>query len=195
MLRPRQTVQERRISANLCPPCHKFVWLRTCYDPSLQAQYDELLHASGAMGDMAMGREWVLDDAALYDLGSDRGEIVRRTVRRIPSLCDPYWASVEEDYERYLDYEEEDGDESELERASNRVRSALCVVDEGAIKERMIKVFWLGADGQCLWHNEIDPADVEEMSGTFLGGYTLSEGVETLFTRGERGCRMAVWRW
>ncbi|SPO05069.1 uncharacterized protein DNG_07754 [Cephalotrichum gorgonifer] len=185
VLRPHQTPQERRISAHVSPPCYNFVWLRTCYDPELQSQYDELLRASGAEGDLAMGREWVLDDATLYDFGSERSEIVTRIVRRIPSLCDTYWASVEEDYDYRV--ENESADESELVRASNRVRSGVCVADEGAIKEQMVKIFWLGEHGQCLWHNEVEPDMVEEMSGTFKGGYSLSEGVGTLFTEGERG--------
>ena len=176
VLRPHQTPQERFISANLAPPCGTFVWLRTCYDPALQSQYDELFRASGAGGDIAMEPEWVLDEAARYDFGSERREIVARLVRRIPSLGDVYWAGVEEDYEHWSAESFERGDESELVRASNRVRSGVCVVDEEDIRKRMIKVFWLGAHGECLWHNEVAPDMVENMSGAFLGGYSLEEG-------------------
>ena len=188
VLRPHQTPQERFISANLAPPCGTFVWLRTCYDPALQSPYDELLRASGAADELAMGPEWILDDAARYDFGSaERSEIVARLVQRIPSLGDVYWASVEEDYEHWSVERFETGDESEPLRASNRVRSGVCVVDEEAIWTQMIKVFWLGVHGECLWHNEIAPDRVEEMSGTFKGGYSLEEGAGGLFTEGERG--------
>jgi hypothetical protein len=161
--------------------------LRTCYDPALQSQYDELLRASGAGGDLAMGPEWILDNAARYDFGSERSEIVARLVRRIPSLCDPYRASVEEDYDVYRVEDQESGHESELVRASNRVRSGVCVVDEEAIRKQMVKIFWLGEHGQCLWHNEVAPDMVEAMSGVFKGGFSLEEGVEGFFTVGERG--------
>lgn len=168
----------------MCQPCNNFVWLRTCYDTSLQAEYDDLFSASGI--DYAMGDDWVLDNVALYDFGSDRAEIVKRIVRRILSLCDVYWASVVEDYDLFLEGEEVGG-RDELEEASLRARSAVCVVDEGAIREKMIKVFWLGAHGECLWHNEVEPGEIEGMCGTFRGGYSLVEGVETIFTHGCKG--------
>lgn len=186
MLRPYQTVQERNICAHVIPACDNFIWLRTCYIPELQGQYEELLGISGAEDDLGVGRPWILDDAKLYDFGSDRDTIVTRIAQRMPSLCDSFPASVIEDYEQ-LEENLETGDETELEKASHRVRSVLCVIDEEAINNQVIKLFWLGPYGKCLWHNQIEPGELQEITGTFRGSFTLVEAIWSFGTEGERG--------
>jgi len=191
VLLPFQTAQERRISLRLkAPNCDNPVWLRLCYDPALEARYAEL-ESRSVIGAPPSGvdRDMVLDNADLYNLGSNPGRdaILEMVTRRIPAIADTIIGSVIEDYEGYE--LSEDADEEPLERASEMTVMLLCVVDDAAVEEGLVKLFWLDSHGRCVWSNKIDPPDLQSMRGTFLGGYTLAEAVDTYLAHGnEDGC-------
>jgi hypothetical protein len=76
VLRPHQTFQERYL--NLVPTT---LWLRTCYAPEFAGAYSEM---TLALDEIGLGPEQMLDNKALYNLGTEWNHILKR----IPSLCD-----------------------------------------------------------------------------------------------------------
>ncbi|KAH7240388.1 hypothetical protein B0J15DRAFT_553259 [Fusarium solani] len=95
VLQPHQTIQERNICANrwgLATP----VWVRTCYEPALEDECQELKEDWAWEEDGSSGacpeEYFLLEDAALNDAGPDydRDHILRTIVTRLPCLGDFY---------------------------------------------------------------------------------------------------------
>jgi hypothetical protein len=166
---PFQTVQERKIQPNgLEDP----VWLRTCYNPDLDEAYEELAdNAELAEGYSITNSAAVLDNSSLYNFGSDWTKILTR----IPRLCDFVTGSVSEDYNDWEEYKAGDCEMSGLERISRHVHTVVYVVDEDAIKERLVKIMWLDSHGNCVWDNKMKPEGLTALRGGLTGGGSLCE--------------------
>lgn len=194
-LQPFQTAEERRIGLRLTAPnCGYPVWLRLCYDPDLEERYADLEGRSSISdgGDGAVDRDMVLDNANLYNLGPRPGRdaILEMVLRRIPAITDNIMGSVIEDYEGYeMDEISQHPSEPPIELASLRAVMVLYVVDNEAVEEDLIKLFWMDVHGRCVWSNKVEPSELFAMRGCLLRGYSLSEVAETYCTRGnDDGC-------
>ncbi|KAF7546068.1 hypothetical protein G7Z17_g8690 [Cylindrodendrum hubeiense] len=176
VLQPHQTIQERNVSALIEFGYTTPLWLRVCYDPDLEDQYNRFLDNCDIEDFFNMEDEqddMTLDDALLYDAGPsyDRDAILNTMVTRIPSLFDKPRSF-------HMDPESEvDGEKSALEFAEERAHTFLFVADAEAIKEHMLKIMWLDCYGNCVWNNKIEPCEVAGMCAMFLGGFTLTEAV------------------
>ncbi|RSM08483.1 hypothetical protein CDV31_008120 [Fusarium ambrosium] len=188
VLQPHQTIQERNICANrwgLATP----VWVRTCYEPALEDEYEDLKEDWACEGDGLLGacpeEYFLLEDAALYDAGPDydRDHIVRTIVTRLPSLGDfyPYPHKLERKEEELEELKGQEGEVSnyKLVAASCKAEAVLYVLDAEAIRENLIKLMWLDGNGNRIWNNKIEPSSMEGMRATFSDGYTLLEATET----------------
>ena len=128
--------------------------------PDLQAVFMEIKDSTGVGEDAGISD--YLDDEALYNFGSDWSKILFR----LPELCDTQQL-LEEESLVYLPEEIEGGEE---ERASVAVVTRLFLVDEEALRERLLKVLWLDAHGFCVWWNKLELVDLENFHGRCLRG-------------------------
>lgn len=175
ILEPRQTPQERNISTGFCGGLAP-IWLRTCYLPELEPQYQDLAERAelGPARSVEPGR--VLDDRTLYDFGED-WEMV---LGRLPGLMDGTWWDEEGEYPE----EEIEEGEDDVEQASRRVRNLVYVVDEEAVRKGLVKVKWLDEIGCAVWENWIVPECLMGFTVGLLDGLTLAKAVEGLDPRG-----------
>ena len=121
---------------------------------------------STGVGDDA-GISDYLDDEALYKFESDWSKILFR----LPELCDTQQL-LEEESSVYLPEEIEDEEE---DRANGAVVTRLFLIDEEALRERILKVLWLDAHGTCVWWNKLELVDLESFHGRCLRGWNLCE--------------------
>jgi hypothetical protein len=165
-------VQERKIQPN---GTEDPVWLRTCYDIDLEEAYQELREGadlSEGYGLSNIASE--LDDSSLYNFAADW----KRVLIRLPEFCDYCAGSVSEDYDEWEEFVEGNSEMGELEKISRRISSVVYVVDEEAIRERLVKVMWLDYHGNCVWDNKSKPEDLESLRAGLIGGGSLYEMVE-----------------
>lgn len=177
VLIPRQTIQERNIGSSRHTMLTEPIWLRTCYDAELDAAYWELRDMCELGGYTSLDPDRILEDATLYDFGSDKDAILAGVLERIPTLCDFEMTDSPEHLEG--EYDRLDGTEDALERADKEAVFLMYVVDAEAIREKLVKIMWLDIHGRCRWYSKSDHYDVMELRGMFLGAYRLVEALES----------------
>lgn len=150
------------------------VWLRTCYSSDLDEVYEELAARSELYDGYGIDSRMVLDDSSIYNFSLDWSKILTR----IPMLCDFIQGSVLEDCEVWEQHETGEGEQSELERASVHAHTLVYVVDEEAIKERVVKLMWLDSHGNRVWDNKMNPESLSSLQGALAGSVSLYEEVE-----------------
>lgn len=67
----------------------------------------------------------------------------------------------------------------DLGSQSDRMEIYVFVLDKECAKRKFIKILWLDCFGRQLLLGKIDPGDVEEMLGMFLGGFSMAEAVDS----------------
>jgi hypothetical protein len=176
VLLPHQTVQERNAALSAHLGTQSPAWLRTCYDPGLAAQYSEFAavkeHAS-----VSYQPSNVFDDEERYaELASDW----RGILRKVPSIPDAFQVLGDPDVEipdRTNDDWEEAPEErqTDLYEAQKRMATLLYLIDEEALRQKVIKLLWLDRHGNCIWNNTIRPENIDALKGPIMQGYTLAE--------------------
>ena len=146
------------------------IWLRTCYAPELAANYTAL----GLLDDFVNPRN-VLDDEALY--GSFAGDW-RQIFIRVPSIPDVQQILGDPDLEADPIPDENWGEPDEeyqrpAHEAQKREKTIMYLLDEEALRERVTKVMWLDAHGNCVWDFKI--RDIWEFQGPLLRGLFITE--------------------
>jgi hypothetical protein len=178
-LRPFQTRSERLISAQ--PPGQtEPLWLRTCYDPSLASAYEDMFSDCYVGDASGIPAKCVVDEVGLYDWPGPDGW--QNILTRIPGLCDVVQGSVEEDYEfEDEEYQHEGEEEDEaLGLASFKSRVLIYVLDEEALRQKLVKMMWLDIHGNCVWRSKIKPDEVRDFGGGLKDGQTLADSIERL---------------
>ncbi|KFZ10612.1 hypothetical protein V501_05115 [Pseudogymnoascus sp. VKM F-4519 (FW-2642)] len=178
-LRPFQTRSERLISAQ--PPGQtEPLWLRTCYDPSLAYAYEDMFSDCYVGDSSGIPAKCVMDEVGLYDWPGPDGW--QNILTRIPGLCDVVQGSVEEDYEfEDEEYQHEGEEENEaLGLASFKSRVLIYVLDEEALRQKLVKMMWLDIHGNCVWRSKIKPDEVRDFGGGLKDGKTLADSIERL---------------
>jgi hypothetical protein len=141
------------------------VFLRTCYDPELEDVYKGLRASAfynfNSGGPLSEGLD--LDDEALYGgLGGDWTKILLR----VPSIVDVSQDSVLENYGDHYpvdwkwkdpEYAKEPEEEFKkaFHRAEMKIVAMVCLVDEPALRENVVKLMFLDRHGNCVWDNKM----------------------------------------
>lgn len=162
-------------------------WLRTCYEPSLEAKYDSLKRAAGAgVSDYSK----VLDDSTRYNFENKNEDSWRRVLNRMPGITDLsglvdmdgdgnnlYYKTGQNDMGMTSQAEEEDGDCRDLALAELKIQAGIYLLDREAIESGLIKDLWLDEHGNAIWENRLDPltSDMEALAGALIGTTSLIE--------------------
>jgi hypothetical protein len=171
VLAPFQTIRERNLSEYIANNSHDPVCLRTCYEPELIPAYEEII---ANFDDDVRDARLLLDDDALYgQVGDDWAQ----ALLRLPLIPD---TTV---YEDDLDGEEEPIDLSPpdeesmlpLYDAALKDKSVMYLLDEEALKEKVVKILWLDIHGNCVWRNTIRPDEATSFESRPRTGGTLWE--------------------
>ncbi|CAJ2512947.1 Uu.00g010660.m01.CDS01 [Anthostomella pinea] len=146
-----QTVRERNLSFWVHSGRNSPVWLRTCYLPELAV---------------------ILDDEALY---APLAEDWSRILLRVPVIPDTgRYSYGEEVIEDLHDFDERPGPGEEfklpLYEAALKERTMLYLIDEEALREKLIKILWLDIHGSCVWENRLRPDERLEFRGRMFEG-------------------------
>jgi hypothetical protein len=168
VLAPFQTEQERNIAflANRESP----VWLRTCYAPDLAQNRISQTELDGIVN-----YRNILDDEALYGgLAGDWRQIYFRVpslpdVVRIYGDPDPPDDTIPDDQCN----EPEEEYQRPLYEAERLERNFLYLLDEEALREKVVKVMWLDVHGKCVWDFKI--RDLDDFQGPLHRGLFVSE--------------------
>lgn len=141
--------------------------MRTCYDPALESNYQDLLDTADPYHDI------VLDDEALY--GQDgRWECI---LQRMPMLCDrDTWGSLDEvpTYHHLEDRPDENSPTFEMWDATKREVAMVYLLDRQALQEKLLTVIWLDNFGECVWWYRVDPDQMLEFEGGIASGCGLN---------------------
>lgn len=187
VLEGRQTADERDLGIRAAPSigCNLSAWVRVCYDPELEDAYNQLVEQTELedFGCVLDSGNVGLDNPLLYGhlAGANAADLARGILARIPSLCDGFHGTMK-DYDFSLgegEWKEDEDSLSPLELASKRVIALIYVADEAAIRGKHVKLLWLDPYGKCVWSNKIKVTEFQQLVGTFLGGYSLEEAVDT----------------
>lgn len=178
----RQTPNERFVGVGRGGGGNGFIWLRTCYGkPEVQEAWEKSVDCFYEEGS-GIQKHQILEDAELYNFGSDQESIVSGLLRRIPSICDTISGSVVEDYSfdrsGWPPEEGEDGTEEALTKASNRVVRMVFVADEASIMGDHFRILWLDTHGRCVWENKMKTEYFSGFVGGALRGYGMEEQTE-----------------
>ncbi|KAI0972270.1 hypothetical protein F4678DRAFT_56212 [Xylaria arbuscula] len=175
VLVPHQTIGERNVSVRAAEGHFAPVWLRTCYSPELASVYDEwtvdleyeLHHWSQ-----------VLDDEALYAPFAAEWS---RLLLRVPGIADTVRYTVEGDgnlWDPAEHYDPPGPDEDykmPLYEAMIKERTMLFLIDEEALRDKLVKVLWLDIHGVCVWDNRLHSDQMLAFRGqTFDSGGSLA---------------------
>jgi hypothetical protein len=189
-----QTTQERKISAlNFCSGQAAPLWLRTCYDPALATQYEELETTSNVTGYL---ENQVLDNEALYGF-EDGDDSWRRVLVRTPAYTEFIGARPLNEDDTNFQYNNGMTNEGileqikavpeetlrELARISMQVQAVLYLVDREAITSGLVKVLSLHEHGEAVWDNRIEPGSLEDLTLALQDANRLDG-----FADGNRNC-------
>jgi len=173
VLAPFQTVHERNAALSAGHYRMSPIWLRTCYAAELADFYRPPNESDNIVG----SRE-ILDDEAIYsELAGDW----RRIFFRVPSIADVVQIYGDPDLE---DVEMLDSDwgepEEEYQRpvheAQKQEKGLIYLLDEEALREKVVKVMWLGKCGNCVWDFKV--RDLWEFQGPLKRGLSILEIIE-----------------
>jgi hypothetical protein len=197
---PHQSAQERNLSAKLCSGWN-IVWLRTCYEPSLEQAYRDLERSAGARADVGCleGPEHILDDASLYAfVGSDQ-QVLDQLLLRLPGLTDAKGVMDEYGDGSVLLYGSGKNDPEAIERAEKddvcrelrlvelNVQNFVYVVDDEAVQKGLVKIWWFDERGNIVWDNvaALPNIDLDGMLGAILDGQDFVDLVGEDSQRGD----------
>jgi hypothetical protein len=173
VLVPHQTTAERNIAVHT-EPC---IWVRTCYEPSLALAFEEMTHE---IRNDAYEYYCLFDDPALY--GSVGPDLVGLYLR-MPQLPDTVgYSGYPEDEDVPLELDPpEPGEEhkSRLHDAVFKARDIMYLLDEEALRKKMLKVVWTDLGGKPVWWNWLSPTATQGFEGHYYG---LGHGLHWLFT-------------
>jgi hypothetical protein len=155
---------------------NKPVWIRTCYAPDLQGAWEETLEAAAYLDEV--DSILLLDNEDLY---GDYGVGWAKILLRLPLLPDavPYARSdpgLDEgefhlnppDDERFLP----------IQNASLREKQAVYLIDEEALRNKMVKILFLDIHGHAVWHNTIAPESIWEYEANYFKGGGMTRVME-----------------
>jgi hypothetical protein len=150
---------------------NKPVWIRTCYADDLRGAWEETLEAAAYLEEV--DPELVLENESLYRaFDKDWAKILLR----LPLLPDavPYLGGDPE-----LDEGESHDEPPDDERfmpifnASRRNKQAVYLVDEEALRNKVVKILYLDIHGHAVWHNTIAPESIWEFEANYFKGGAL----------------------
>jgi hypothetical protein len=55
------------------------------------------------------------------------------------------------------------------------MKTLLYLIDEEALRQKVIKLLWLDRHGNCIWNNTIRLENIDALKGSIMQGYTLAE--------------------
>ncbi|KAI0439809.1 hypothetical protein F4803DRAFT_23816 [Xylaria telfairii] len=183
VLVPHQTNRERNLSVRAEMGRYSPIWLRTCYSSELASVYAEWRNSIDLESVLGHWSQ-ILDDEALYaPFAADWS----RVLLRVPAIADTVRYTYETDSimrDVSEDYEPPGEDEEfkmPLYEAMIKEKTILFLVDEEALRDKLIKVLWLDIHGTCIWDNRLPPEKMLGFKGRMFDGgslATLSEDFE-----------------
>jgi hypothetical protein len=172
----------------------KPVWIRTCYAPDLQGAYEDVLEAAAELDEV--DPELVLENESLYGaFDKDWAKILLR----MPLLPDtvPYCGGdPEQDDGPYHDEPPDDERLMPLFDASRREKQVVYLIDEEALRNKVVKLLYLDIHGHAVWHNKIAPEHIWEREATYCQGgalIRLREGCYGDDPRLQPGAHLVYW--
>lgn len=171
---PHQTIAERNIATDT-EPC---IYMRTCYEPSLASAFVEM---TKDIRDDADRSPLLFDNQALY--GSVRADL-EGVYLRMPHLPDTMvYSGYPETEDLPLDDDPpEDKNKLQLYEAAMKARGIMYLMDEEALKRKMLKLIWTDLRGNILWWNWLRPSDTQSFEGHYYG---LGHGLHWLLYQGD----------
>jgi hypothetical protein len=157
------------------------VWIRTCYATNLQKAYEELIEAGLEEPENAL----VLDDKELY---GGYGEDWTKILLRLPLLPDAVTylgGDPEKDEGPHNAIPPDDDRFMPLYNASLQEKQAVYLLDEQALKTRMVKLVCLDIRGRVVWHYTIAPEGIWCFEANYCRGGALSRISEMCYPGGE----------
>lgn len=174
-LGPHQTITEPSVSQLFLSRVQYPVWIRTCYSAELSAVYEEIFEA----GQTDFGPEIVLNDENLY-AHSDADWT--KVFLRLPALADtvPYHDPKHPENDDISQPISSPSDEemTPLYEAVGKAKSVHYLVDEEALRARMVKIHFLDIHGRSVWWNWIRAEHIWIWEA-LAGGGTLARHIET----------------
>ncbi|KAF1851965.1 uncharacterized protein K460DRAFT_413453 [Cucurbitaria berberidis CBS 394.84] len=177
ILAPHQTIKERNISQHAASILNEPVWIRTCYASDLSNAYEEMGNA-GLRYPENIDRFLLLDDEALY---SNPDKDWSRVFLRLPLLPDAgtyLRFNSENDKFSWGEYGPKNRSFMPLFNASCKDKQAVYLLDEEALRERLVKILYLDVHGNAVWKNKIAPEDIEFFEARYFKGSTLGRIME-----------------
>ncbi|KAF2818196.1 hypothetical protein CC86DRAFT_375973 [Ophiobolus disseminans] len=174
VLAPHQTIAERNIATD-SEPC---IYMRTCYEPSLASVFEEMTRD---IRNDAYRSYRLFDNQALYgSVGPD----LEGVYLRMPQLPDTMvYSGYPETEDLPLDVDPpEDENKLRLYEAAMKARSIVYLMDEEALKQKMLKLIWTDLGGNILWWNWLRPSDTRDFEGQYYG---LGHGLHWLLEVGD----------
>ena len=172
VLAPHQAIHERNISDEAGSGHLSPIWLRTCYDSELASVHDKWIYdLEDSMGHWAL----ILDDEALYaPFAADWSSVLYR----VPAIADSVRYIFEDDgnlYDRAKFYDPPGkGEEYKIPwyEAMIKETTMLLLIDEEALREKLVKLLWLDIHGNCVWDNRLRADRMLEFRGKMfaIGG-------------------------
>jgi hypothetical protein len=162
----------------LCP-----LWLRTCYNPEFAEAYDELKREVFGEYEDSFQEGQVLEEEALYGDYGDLSVDWTNILLRIPNLVDVGQGGELDNYGphypvdwKWEDYEDPDEEfKKPFHEADRETVTMVCLIDEVALRENVVRLMFLNAHGKWVWDNKMD---AETFNTFMVCGYLLSEYVE-----------------
>ncbi|KAJ3558032.1 hypothetical protein NPX13_g9806 [Xylaria arbuscula] len=172
---PHQTVRERNLSTKARMAHQSPVWLRTCYSPELASVYKGWVNSE--LDYVSRRGTQVLDDEALYAPFADDWSCV---LLRVPAIADAVHYVFEDDGNLWNPREYFDppgkGEEFMMPfyEAMVEEKTLLFLIDEEALRDKLVKILWLDIHGTCVWDNRLSPDQVLAFTGRMFDGASLA---------------------
>jgi hypothetical protein len=199
MFTPHQSIQERNLSAKFCCGWN-IIWLRTCYTPELSQRYLELEQTVGARveGGCLESPDQVLDDGSLYAFVGTDQEILDQLLLRLPGMTDAngiqdvhgdgsflLYGNGKNDPEVIEQSQADDG--SVIKTVALNAQNVVYVVDDEAIRNNVVKVWWFDEFGKIVWDNivEVPDSNLDEKLGAMIDGQGFADLVGKDSKRGD----------
>jgi hypothetical protein len=184
MFAPYQSIQECNLSTKFCCGWN-IVWLRTCYDPSLNQKYLELEQIVGARveGGCLESAGQILDDPSIYALCGTNQDVLDQVLFRLPGLTDAKGILDEYGDGSLLLYGSgknhpdigRSGSEDEDKKLKNialDVQNLIYVVNEEVVQKGIVKTWWFNEFGKIIWDNVavFPDSDLDRILGAIMDG-------------------------
>lgn len=160
VLAPHQTINERNVS--LQASCQRDpIWIRTCYADSLKDAYEDMV--SAYCDASPEGPELVLQEEYIYgNLGGDLTRILLRVPMIVDASQHPSTGFEDETSPpagHLTEYMPEDPAWMPLYYASLKDKFVVYLLNEEALREKLLKVIFLDLYGNVVWTNKMRPDD------------------------------------